>query len=96
MLRGTSRLPTRFLYGAPVVLLAIAAVCSGMDVQGLYTLLVVWGTWHAMTQTYGVMRIYDAKVWMLCSAHDLPGSLDVFVLVCGRAYCFRPSGWRIS
>jgi tetratricopeptide (TPR) repeat protein len=39
-----------------------------MEVHGLYTLLVVWGTWHAMTQTYGAMRIYDAKVSMLARA----------------------------
>jgi len=66
--RGAGRLPAWLLYGAPVILLAIASSCTWMGVEGLYVLLVLWGTWHVMTQTYGVMRIYDAKVHMLARA----------------------------
>lgn len=66
--RGAGRLPGLLLFGAPIVYLLIAACCLSVGYAGIYVLLVVWGTWHLMTQLYGVMRIYDAKVGMLAGA----------------------------
>ena len=65
---GTGRLSGLLLFGAPVVFLAIAGCCLSVGFAGMYVLLVLWGTWHMMTQLYGVMRIYDAKVGMLATA----------------------------
>jgi tetratricopeptide (TPR) repeat protein len=65
---GTGRLSGLLLFGAPVVFLAIAGCCLSVGFAGMYVLLVLWGTWHMMTQLYGVMRIYDVKVGMLAAA----------------------------
>lgn len=55
------RFRTRFLL-APVFL---AAACIGfywMDLKGITLIVLAWGIWHGMMQTYGFSRIYDAKM----------------------------------
>ncbi|MEE9125886.1 MAG: hypothetical protein V3U11_01990, partial [Planctomycetota bacterium] len=55
------RFRTRFLL-APIVLVVL---CVGFALKGSHGMLVVayaWGVWHGWMQTYGFMRIYDAKV----------------------------------
>jgi len=34
------------------------------DLHGLELILLVWGTWHGLMQTYGFMRIYDVRQGM--------------------------------
>jgi tetratricopeptide (TPR) repeat protein len=56
-----ARFRTRFVL-APVVL---AVLCVGFALRGSQGMLFVayaWGVWHGFMQTYGFMRIYDAKV----------------------------------
>ena len=36
-----------------------------------------WGIWHGMAQTYGFMRIYDAKVG---SSSNLTARLDLMMV----------------
>lgn len=55
------RFKYRFLV-APVVLLSVSLFFALRDMQGLMMIAVVWGFWHATMQTYGFVRIYDAKV----------------------------------
>lgn len=50
------------LYFAPLVLLAASAAYVHLGLEALTVVLLLWGIWHAMTQTYGIMRIYDSKV----------------------------------
>lgn len=33
-----------------------------MHLHGLELILLIWGTWHGLMQTYGFMRIYDVKL----------------------------------
>lgn len=55
------RFKYRFLV-APIVLLSVSLFFALRDMQGLMMIAVVWGFWHATMQTYGFVRIYDAKV----------------------------------
>ena len=50
----------RFLL-APPLFLAAAALFVFHDLHGMTLVLLIWGTWHGMMQTYGFMRIYDIK-----------------------------------
>lgn len=66
------RFPWRFLFVPPLVF-AIALCFSPPSwlaewlhipwkhLHGLELVLLVWGTWHGLMQTYGFMRIYDIK-----------------------------------
>jgi Flp pilus assembly protein TadD len=66
------RYPWRFLAVPPLVF-AIALLFSPptwlastlhlpwKHLHGLELILLVWGTWHGLMQTYGFMRIYDVK-----------------------------------
>src|SRR5262245_26194991 len=62
----------RFLLAPPLVFAAAliftppAAVASTLGLpwthlHGLELILLVWGTWHGLMQTYGFMRIYDLR-----------------------------------
>ena len=67
-----SRYRWRFLLAPPVVF-ALALCFTPPEwlserlripwthLHGLELVLLVWGTWHALMQTYGFMRIYDLK-----------------------------------
>jgi Tfp pilus assembly protein PilF len=62
---GDRQLFQRFKYRflvAPVVLLYVSLFFALRDMQGLMMIAVAWGFWHATMQTYGFVRIYDAKV----------------------------------
>jgi tetratricopeptide (TPR) repeat protein len=51
------------LFLAPLVLFAVSLTCVYLDLAGLTAVLLLWGLWHAMSQAYGIMRIYDCKVY---------------------------------
>lgn len=79
------RFRTRFIV-APILLLVVCVTCAVREVSGLALVLYVWGIWHGLAQTYGFLRIYDAKVqsnsrWTcrldlaLCVAFFLGGAL---------------------
>jgi hypothetical protein len=52
----------RFL-AAPILLLAVSTFAFMTGVKsGLLTIAAIWGWWHYLMQTYGFVRIYDAKV----------------------------------
>jgi len=47
---------------APVAAVSLSLVVFvGFESHSLELLLLLWATWHIMMQTYGFMRIYDAK-----------------------------------
>ncbi len=50
----------RFLL-APPAFLAISYLFVANGLHGLMLVLLLWGTWHGLMQTYGLMRIYDLK-----------------------------------
>jgi Flp pilus assembly protein TadD len=66
------RYPWRFLAVPPLVFaiamlfspptwLASALHLPWKHLHGLELILLVWGTWHGLMQTYGFMRIYDVR-----------------------------------
>jgi Flp pilus assembly protein TadD len=66
------RYPWRFLAVPPLVFamallftppnwLAVHLNIPWKHLHGLELVLLVWGTWHGLMQTYGFMRIYDIK-----------------------------------
>ena len=55
-----ARFRWRFLL-APPLFLAVSALFLFQDLHGITLVLLLWGTWHGMMQTYGFMRIYDLK-----------------------------------
>ncbi len=68
-----SRYRTRFLL-VPVLVLGLALLFSPPSglasalrlpwthLHGLELILLIWGTWHGLMQTYGFMRIYDVRL----------------------------------
>ena len=55
-----ARFRWRFLL-APPLFLAASALFLFQDMHALTLVLLLWGTWHGLMQTYGFMRIYDLK-----------------------------------
>ncbi len=51
----------RLTVGPPLLIL-IAAGLAWFHLQTLLLVLLAWAFWHAVTQIYGLMRVYDAKV----------------------------------
>ena len=61
---GDRSLFTRFKWRfilAPPIFFTVALTSAMLDLQGLVLLLLLWGTWHGLMQTYGFMRIYEMK-----------------------------------
>lgn len=56
-----SRFKWRFIF-APIFLATICGVSAWKGYSGVDLMLLFWGIWHSLAQTYGFMRIYDAKV----------------------------------
>src|SRR5437773_1360356 len=50
----------RFLV-APVFLAATCLLFALRDLNGIVLVVYFWGVWHGLMQTYGFLRIYDAK-----------------------------------
>jgi Flp pilus assembly protein TadD len=46
---------------APVFLAATCLVFALRDLNGIVLVVYFWGVWHGLMQTYGFLRIYDAK-----------------------------------
>src|SRR5258708_1975163 len=46
---------------APVFLAATCLVFALADLNGIVLVVYFWGVWHGLMQTYGFLRIYDAK-----------------------------------
>lgn len=70
------RFRTRFLL-VPLILLPICGLFFADQLVGMKIVVLVWGVWHFLMQTYGFARIYDAKIgqvnslarrldWLLC------------------------------
>jgi len=55
------RYRTRFII-APIFLLAVCVTSYIHDLSGIILIAVSWGVWHGFMQTYGFIRIYDAKI----------------------------------
>lgn len=73
----------RFIW-APIFLATICVVYSLYDLSGILLAVYLWGVWHGLMQTYGFLRIYDAKAksfmqltsrldWLMCVAWFLGG-----------------------
>ena len=56
-----SRFRVRFIV-APLLLLLASCVSLYYDLKGIVALAAIWGWWHYLMQTYGFVRIYDAKL----------------------------------
>ncbi len=54
------RFPVRFVV-APVFFITIAQVLAQYTLEAFLLAVVAWGAWHWLMQTYGLVRIYDAK-----------------------------------
>lgn len=54
------RFRVRFI-AAPVFLGVACAAGAKYELSALTLVAVLWGTWHGLMQTYGFVRIYDAK-----------------------------------
>ena len=88
----------RFLLAPPLVLgLALvftppAALRSALELpwthlHGMELILLVWGTWHGLMQTYGFMRIYDLRQGLNDrTAARLDHALCVAMFVAGIAF----------
>jgi tetratricopeptide (TPR) repeat protein len=50
----------RFLL-APPLICAVVLLFAWQDLHGLILIMFVWATWHVLMQSYGLLRIYDAK-----------------------------------
>src|SRR2546428_9152353 len=46
---------------APVFLAATCLLFALRDLNGIVLVVYFWGVWHGLMQTYGFLRIYDAK-----------------------------------
>lgn len=46
---------------APVFLAATCLLFALRDLNGIVLIVYFWGVWHGLMQTYGFLRIYDAK-----------------------------------
>ena len=55
------RFRVRFVV-APLFLVAACVFCVSQELSGLTLVAYAWGVWHGLAQTYGFLRIYDAKV----------------------------------
>src|SRR5262245_11354982 len=55
------RFKTRFII-APLFLATICILFTLKEMSGILLISYLWGVWHAQMQTYGFLRIYDAKV----------------------------------
>ena len=71
------RFKLRFIV-APLFLAAVCVTFTVSDLSAIVLAVYAWGVWHGMMQTYGFLRIYDAKVksfakltskldWWLCA-----------------------------
>ena len=54
------RFKTRFIV-APLFLAVVCTLFAMHDMGGMVFVAAVWGIWHGLAQTYGFLRIYDAK-----------------------------------
>ena len=71
------RFKVRFVV-APLFLVAVCVFCVSQELTGLTLVLYAWGVWHGLAQTYGFLRIYDAKV---LSSATLTCRLDLAMCV---------------
>ena len=55
-----TRFKARFIV-APLLLVAVATLSTVRDLSGVLLVTAAWGWWHYLAQTYGFVRIYDAK-----------------------------------
>jgi Tfp pilus assembly protein PilF len=61
------RFRTRLIL-APLFLITVCLVLSGLHLHTLKLILVLWGAWHGAMQINGFLRIYDAKVGSISPA----------------------------
>ena len=55
------RFRVRFIL-APIFLIALCVGYAMYDLTAVTLAIFLWGAWHGLMQTYGFVRIYDAKV----------------------------------
>jgi tetratricopeptide (TPR) repeat protein len=68
---------------APIVFIGATVYSTMHDLEAIYFFAAAWGVWHATMQSYGVARIYDAKV---AAFSPLTRRLDL--LLCGAWFGF--------
>lgn len=50
----------RFI-ASPIFFVGVASLFAFYDLGGVILVAALWGVWHGLAQTYGFLRIYDAK-----------------------------------
>jgi tetratricopeptide (TPR) repeat protein len=93
---GDRALFRRFRIRFTVVPLAAIVVCSLFtleEMSGVMLVLLVWGVWHFLMQTYGFARIYDAR---LGCHNPADRHLDLAMCICwfGAAVLSAPDRIR--
>ena len=68
---------TRFIL-APIALAALCVSFTLLELRVIILAVYVWGVWHGLMQTYGFVRIYDAK---RRSVHPWTQKLDLFMCI---------------
>jgi tetratricopeptide (TPR) repeat protein len=77
---------------APLALLAVSFLFIHWQHKGLILVSALWGIWHALMQTYGMLRIYDAKSK---SFAKMTQRLDLAMCVCWFALAVLWSPGRL-
>lgn len=83
------RFKYRFLL-APLLLGTTCVLFAVRELNGIVLIVYLWGVWHGLMQTYGFLRIYDAKVG---SISRLTARLDSAMCIAwfGAAVLLSPS-----
>lgn len=77
----------------PVLCLALFFTYPLEQMPGLMLVLLTWGLWHFLMQTYGFARIYDAKVGAFDS---ITRRLDFAVCVAWSGTCILAAPGRVT
>ena len=86
------RFKWRFIL-APLFLLAVCVAFFWWDLKGILLVVFFWGVWHGLMQTYGFLRIYDAKVG---SVSRLTARLQEAIDKCSSQWASLPANCRMQ
>lgn len=85
------RFKSRFIF-APIFLAGVCILSYVYGLTGITVVALIWGVWHGLMQTYGFMRIYDAKAR---SFAPMTAKLDFYMCVAWFGFGFIDSEYRM-
>lgn len=77
----------------PILAITVFSLYSMEELPGIMLVLLTWGFWHFLMQTYGFARIYDAKVGSFDSSTQW---LDFAVCVAWSGACLLSAPNRVN